>query len=289
MQPLFEIVPNFSEGRDVTVVDEAVAAVERCGLRVAHRTSDPVHHRSVLTVFGSGGQLLEAAVAVAAVTARRIDLRTHRGAHPRIGALDILPFVPIAGATVDDAAALARRAAARIWDELHIPSFFYDVASRGEPRTLADVRRGEFEGLAARALAGEQPDVGDVIAHPSAGAIAIGARPVLVAFNIVLDSADLSLGRRIARTLRERDGGLRTLRVLALALEDGRVQISCNFTDVAATPLSRVVGVVERMARRHGACVASCELIGLLPRAALVALAAHALGAEVPVIGQSAR
>jgi glutamate formiminotransferase len=288
MQPLFEMVPNLSEGRDARVVDEAVAAIEGSGLRVVHRTSDPVHHRSVLTVFGPGMQLVDAAVALAAVTRRTIDLREHRGVHPRIGALDVLPFIPIAGATVADAAALARAAATRIWDELGIPSFFYEAASGDGEVRLADIRRGGFEGLSTRGRNGERPDIGDVIAHESAGAIAVGARSILVAFNIVLDSADLSLGRHIARTLRERDGGLRSLRVLGFALADGRVQISCNLTDVAATPLGRVIGVVERMAKRHGSGVAACELVGLVPRAALRALAEHALGAAVTSVGEVA-
>lgn len=283
MPPLFEMVPNLSEGRDAVIVDEAVAAIERCGVHVVHRTSDAIHHRSVLTAFGEPGPLVEAAVALAAVTSRRIDLRNHRGAHPRIGALDVLPFVPIAGATLADAGALARLTAARIWDELRVPTFFYGAASpSGASRLLAQIRRGGFEGLADRAALGELPDVGNVIAHETAGAIAVGARPVLIAFNIALDSTDLVLGRRIARALRERDGGLRSLRVLALVLADGRVQISCNLGDYAATPLARVIGVVERMARRHGTRVAGCELIGLAPRDALLSLATHALGIDAP-------
>jgi glutamate formiminotransferase len=288
MPPLFEMVPNLSEGRDACVIDEAVAAIERCGVRVVHRTSDAAHHRSVLTAFGEAQPLIDAAVALAEVTHRRIDLRTHRGVHPRIGALDVLPFIPIADATLADAAALARRAAVRIWDELRIPSFYYGAASpNGEMRLLADVRRGEFEGLALRAAGGERPDVGDVIVHESAGAIAIGARPILIAFNIVLAGADLALGRRIARTLRERDGGLVSLRVLALTLPDGRVQISCNIGDVAATPLARIIGVVKRIAARYGAEVAACELIGLLPREALRSLVLHALGIDGSEVASS--
>jgi glutamate formiminotransferase len=288
MPPLFEIVPNLSEGRDARVIDEAVAAIERCGVRVVHRSSDAAHHRSVLTAFGEAEPLLEAAVALAEVTCRHIDLRTHRGLHPRIGALDVLPFVPIAGATMAEAASLARRAAVRIWDELRIPSFYYGAASpNGETRLLAEVRRGEFEGLQARAARGERPDVGDAIAHESAGAIAVGARPILVAFNIVLASTDLALGRRIARTLRERDGGLRSLRVLALALPDDRVQISCNLGDYAATPLARIIGIVKRIAARHGTEVAACELIGLLPREALRSLVSHALGIDPSEVASS--
>ncbi|HEY0799152.1 MAG TPA: hypothetical protein VGD50_08375, partial [Candidatus Baltobacteraceae bacterium] len=260
-------------------VDAAVAAIERSGARVVHRTSDAAHHRSVLTAFGSEEALVEAASALAGVTTQTIDLRTHRGAHPRIGALDVLPFVPIAGATLADAARVAKRAAARIWEEHRVPSFFYEAAAP-EARLLADVRRDGFEGLAARGRRGERPDVGDVMMHERAGAIAIGARGILIAFNVLLDSTDLTLAWRIARSLRERDGGLRSLRALALATEDGRAQISCNFTDYAATPLHRVVGVITRIARRHDVAVAGCELIGLIPRAALAAFAAHVLGTD---------
>lgn len=279
MKAIFELVPNISEGQDARVVDEAADAMERCGVRVAHRTSDHAHHRSVLTAFGGARAVVEAAVALAEVTTRRIDLRAHNGEHPRIGALDVLPFVPIAGATLEDAASLAHRAAEEIWKRLGVPSFYYEAASTGErPRLLSEVRRGGFEGLPQRAQHGERPDVGDVIAHPSAGAIAVGARRILVAFNIELASEDIALARRIARALRERDGGLRTLRVLGLRLKDGCAQISCNLTDVEAVPLHRVLGLVKRMAERHGASVRGCELIGLIPREALATFAAHTFG-----------
>jgi glutamate formiminotransferase len=282
MKRIFEIVPNISEGRDAAIVLEAARAMERAGVRVAHRTSDLAHNRSVITAFGDGEGCIAAAIALAETTTNLIDLRTHNGVHPRIGALDVLPFVPVANATLADAAALAHQAAARIWERLRVPSFYYEAAADdGKPRLLAQIRRDGFEGLAQRAAAGERPDVGDVIAHPSAGAIAIGARPVLIAFNIMLSDADLALGRRIGRILREKDGGLRTLRVLGLPLPDGRVQISCNITDVDAVPLHRVVGLVRRIAARDGARVDGCELIGLVPRRALAALTAHALDFEV--------
>lgn len=279
---IFEIVPNISEGRDAAIVAQATAAMERAGARIAHQTSDPVHNRSVVTAFGDAASCLEAAVALAETTTRLIDLRTHSGAHPRIGALDVLPFVPIANATLADAATLAHQAASRIWERVRVPSFYYEAAANdGKPRLLAEVRRGGFEGLTQRAARGERPDVGDIIAHPGAGAIAIGARAVLIAFNITLSGGDLALGRRIARTLREKDGGLRTLRALGLALPNGRVQISCNVTDVDAVPLHRIAGLVRRIAARSGARVDGCELIGLVPRRALSVLVEHALDFEV--------
>jgi glutamate formiminotransferase len=273
---LFEIVPNISEGRDPATVDAAIEAMSAAGARVLHRTSDPVHHRSVITAAGSASQVVAAAVALARVAAERIDLRRHRGEHPRIGALDVLPIVPLDGATLDDAVAVAHRAATRIWHELGIPSLLYGAAASAPHRAnLADVRRGEFEGLAERA---HDPrwafDYGDA-GHPSAGAIAIGVRPPLIAFNVELNSSDLNVARAIARLLRERNGGLRTVRALGLRLSPGVVQVSFNLTDVDAVPLYRVRELVRLAAARRGVTLGRSELIGLAPRRA-IALAARA-------------
>jgi glutamate formiminotransferase len=278
---LFESVPNVSDGGDAATIAACEAALAGAGATVVDRSSDPDHDRSVFTCFGGRSELVAASVALARVTTERIDLRRRRGVHPRIGALDVLPFVPIANATLADAAALAREAAAAIWAACGVPAFLYGAAAeQPERRLLAAVRRGEFEGLAARSAAGERPDVGDTLFHPSAGAIAAGARDVLVAFNLVLASEDLALARSIARTLRERDGGLRTLRVLGLRLSSGRVQVSCNVTDVAAVPLGRIVALVRALAGRAGVAVEGTELIGLVPRAAVLAVAEAELGLE---------
>ena len=279
MNIIFECVPNVSEGLDEAVLDACAAALEGAGVTLAHRTSDPDHHRSVFTFFGSREAVLAAAVALARVTTGRIDLGRHRGAHPRIGALDVLPFVPCGEATLEDAVALAHDAAGAIWEAVRVPSIFYGAAAIDEKRrALADVRAGEFEGLVERSHRGGRPDVGEVLAHPTAGAIAVGARRVLVAFNVVLRGADLELAREIARALRERGGGLRTLRALGIPLAGDRVQVSCNLTEVAATPLDRVVELVRALAARRGATVESSELIGLVPRAALAEVAARRLG-----------
>ena len=279
----FEIVPNVSEGRDAAVIDACVAAMEAQGVRVVHRTSDPVHHRSVITAVGRASQVVAASVALAAVAHERIDLRVHRGAHPRIGALDVLPFVPLGDATLADAVTLAHRAAARIWRDLGIPSYLYGAAASAPHREhLADVRRGEFEGLAER-LAGDERwrfDYGDA-AHASAGAVAVGARPFLIAYNVELASGDLDLAKRIARRLRATGGGLRTLKCLGLRLAADRVQVSCNVTDVDAVPLYRVTELVRRAAARHGVPVGRSELIGLAPARA-VARTAHAYAAAEP-------
>ena len=270
MTPEFEIVPNVSEGRDRSAIDACVAAMEAEGARVVHRTSDPVHHRSVITAVGSASQVVAASVALARVAHERIDLREHRGAHPRIGALDVLPFVPLGAATLDEAVTLAHRAAARIWRELGIPSYLYAAAASAPHREhLGALRRGEFERLGDRsAIAGWRFDYGDA-AHTSAGAIAIGARPFLIAYNVELASDDLALAKHIARTLRASGGGLRTLQCLGLRLGPGRVQVSCNLTEVDAVPLYRVTELVRRAAARGGVAVARSELIGLTPRRAL--------------------
>ncbi len=276
---LFECVPNVSEGGDQKILDACAAAIEGAGAKLAHQTSDEVHHRSVFTFFGDRESMLAATLALARVTTERIDLRTHQGAHPRIGALDVLPFVPFGDATLDEAVAVAREAATQIWDELRVPSVFYGFAATSEKRRhLADVRTGEFEGLVERGHLGGPPDVGDVAIHPSAGAIAVGVRQPLIAFNVNLRSNNLKLAREIARTLRERGGGLRTLRALGVALDGERIQVSCNVTDVAATPLHRIVSLVRAQAARAGVTLDGCELIGLVPRDALAALAAHELG-----------
>ena len=271
---LFEIVPNLSEGRDLATIDACVAAVERTGAQVVHRTSDAAHNRSVLTVLGNGPELVEAAVALAGVAVERIDLRSHAGVHPRIGALDVLPFVPLRDATLENAAALAYRAAERIWERYRVPSYYYDAASPGG-RTLPQVRRGRFEGLSGRA---DGPDVGDERGHASAGAIAVGAREVLVAFNVDLATGDLAIAEAIAAVVRERGGGMRTLRALGLRLGPERVQVSLNVTWYDATTLYRAVETVRHLAARHGVSIARCELIGCLPREAVARSARYYLG-----------
>jgi glutamate formiminotransferase len=264
------------------VIDACAAAMAAAGARVVHRTSDPVHHRSVITAVGSASQVVAASVALAHVVHQRIDLRAHRGAHPRIGALDVLPFVPLGDATLGDAVALAHRAAARIWREVGIPSYLYGAAASAPHREhLADVRRGEFEGLAER-LAGDARwrfDYGDA-AHASAGAVAVGARPFLIAYNVELASGDLMLAKRIARRLRASSGGLRTLKCLGLRLAADRVQVSCNVTDAGAVPLYRVTELVRRAAARDGVPVLRSELIGLSPFGAILRTARAYWAAE---------
>lgn len=269
MTTLFEIVPNLSEGRSPATLQAACGAVERAGAHLIDWSSDAVHHRSVLTILGDATAIVEAGVALAGVALERIDLREHTGVHPRIGALDVLPFVPLRGATLEDATALAHRAGAIIWERYGIPSFYYGAAARRPERLLLpDIRRN----------ADWPPDEGDVLRHRSAGAIAIGARDILIAFNVELATADLHAAKAIARAIRERDGGLRSLRALALPRGDDRVQVSLNITDYHATPLYRVVELIARLAAERGIALAGCELIGCLPMAAVESATAYYLG-----------
>ncbi|MBV9271282.1 MAG: glutamate formimidoyltransferase, partial [Candidatus Eremiobacteraeota bacterium] len=243
--------------------------------------SDPVHNRSVLTIAGSYNELLEATLALAQTALERIDLRAHAGVHPRIGALDVLPFVPLNGATMSQAVKLARETATAIWERYRVPSFLYgEAASTPLRRNLAVVREGQFEGLDTRFERPEwRPDFGDIAKHATAGAIAIGARPLLIAFNVELDTSDLAVAKRIARTIRERDGGLRTLKALGLRLSDEVVQVSLNVTDFHATPLYRVVETIRRLAAEEGVGILRSELIGCLPAAAVEDAAYYYLGA----------
>lgn len=277
---LLECVPNISEGRDAAVLDACVLAVETAGARVLHRTSDPVHNRSVLTIAGNYDALRDAALALAAVTLEHIDLRSHSGVHPRIGALDVLPFIPLQDATMNDAVRLARETAQQIWERLRVPSFLYgEAAATPVRRNLAAVRQGQFEGLDARFLLPDwRPDFGDVAKHTSAGAIAVGAREILIAFNVELNTGDLTLAKSIARRLRERDGGLRTLKALGLRLSESLVQVSLNVTDYRATPLYLVVELIREMAAQAGVTVRRSELIGCLPYAAVEESALYYLG-----------
>ncbi len=285
MAALFECVPNVSEGRDAAVVEACAAAIEGAGALLAHRTSDPIHNRSVFTFFGTREEVSRAALALAEVTTARIDLRRHRGAHPRIGALDVLPFVPLGTARMSEAVELARESALKIWERTGVPTMFYGAAATSPARRLlADVRAGQFEGLIAAEHPTGPPDVGEVRAHPSAGSVAAGARPILIAFNVVLAGGDVRAAREIARELRERSGGLRSVRALGIALDAGHVQVSCNLTAPSAVPLYRVFEFIRRRAARRGIPIARSETIGLVPRAALEAVAARSLGIDASVL-----
>ncbi|MGZ8528196.1 MAG: glutamate formimidoyltransferase [Candidatus Limnocylindrales bacterium] len=280
MARLVESVPNFSEGRRSDVVDRLAAAVVGTrGVLLLDRTSDASHNRTVLTMAGEAGAVTAALEATMAVAVEAIDMEVQRGAHPRIGAVDVVPFVPLGDTTMDDCIELARAFAARIADRFAIPVYLYArAATRPDRVKLADVRRGQYEGLRDE-IAGDpdrRPDFGPARTHPRAGAVAVGARPFLIAYNINLASTDLELARRIARTVRESGGGLLAVQANGFRLDDPEcAQVSMNLLDFAVSPLWRVWEAVEAEAGAAGVELAESELIGLAPLAALVAVADH--------------
>src|SRR5436305_3011949 len=285
MDRIVECVPNFSEGRKAEVVARLVEAVESVeGALVLGTHVDPDHNRSVLTFVAPPEVIVEAAVRVVARAAELIDLSLHAGQHPRMGACDVLPFVPVRGVSVEECVALARRAGERIWRELSIPVYFYESAAlRPERKNLADVRRGGFELLRTEigTNPARAPDVGESRVHPTAGACIVGVRPLLIAYNVTLDTRDLSIAKRIARAVRERDGGLLHLKALGFELETrGVVQVSMNLTSYERTNLHQAFEAVRREAERLGVRVVASEIVGLVPQAALDRAAAHFLQLE---------
>jgi glutamate formiminotransferase/formiminotetrahydrofolate cyclodeaminase len=285
MAQLVECVPNFSEGRRREVVEELIQAIASTpGAILLDHEMDPDHHRSVLTFAGEPEPVLEAAFRVARRAAELIDLNHHQGEHPRMGAVDVIPFVPVEGVTLDDCAELARRLGRRMGEELGIPVFLYEAAAtRPERTSLADVRRGEFEGL--RDLIGKDrsrtPDFGPEKIHPTAGATAVGARRFLVAFNANLNTSDVRVAKAIAKSIREQSGGLKNVRALGFAIEGGRrAQVSMNLVNTEATPIHRVLALVREEAARHGAAISGCEVVGLIPQYAMLDAAEHALQLE---------
>jgi glutamate formiminotransferase len=271
---LIECVPNYSEGRRQSVIDAIVAPFrERTGVWLLDQRADPDHNRLVVSLVGQPGPVQEALLESAKVAIGAIDLRTHRGAHPRIGAVDVIPFVPLRGIEMPECIDLARGFAARYARETDVPVYLYeDAALRPERRKLEDVRRGQFEAL-VREMANPDriPDVGEALVHPSAGATAIGARQFLVAFNINLASSDLEVAREIAKCIRASGGGLPNVKAVGVALDArGMVQVSINMTDYRATSLPQVYELVRAEAERRGIQVAESEIYGLVPAEALV-------------------
>ncbi|MBI1747724.1 MAG: glutamate formimidoyltransferase [Acidobacteria bacterium] len=271
---IVECVPNFSEGRSPEVVDYIVAAITSVpGVFLLDREMDASHNRSVITLAGEPESVLQAVVAAVGRAAERIDLRTHRGEHPRLGAADVLPFVPIAGVTMADCVALAERAGHAIWERYRIPVYLYEEAARRpERRDLAAVRKGEFEGISREIEANpaRQPDFGEPRLHPSAGAVIIGARFPLIAYNIYLNTHNLEIAKQIAKAIRQSSGGFRYVKALGFEIKErNQAQVSINLTNYEGTPLFRVFEVVKREAQRYGVAITSSEIVGLIPQKAL--------------------
>jgi glutamate formiminotransferase len=282
--PLIESIPNVSEGRRPEVVARLVEAVRATpGVRLLDSSSDASHNRSVLTLVGDAAAVRAAILALFDEAVQAIDLRTHRGEHPRVGAVDVVPFVPIEGVTMADCVRLAREVGAEVASRFGVPVFLYEDASENPVRkNLEDIRRGEFEGLAAKmATAGWQPDFGPAAPHPSAGASVVGARMPLIAYNINLNTDRLDVAKRIASAIRHSSGGLRFVKAMGVTIADRNlVQVSINLTNYEKTPIHRVFDMVVREAARYGVTVLESEIIGLVPGAALVDTAVHHLQLE---------
>jgi glutamate formiminotransferase len=274
MSRLVECVPNFSEGTRpevVAAIADSIAAIDTACILDTH--IDPDHNRSVITFVAAPDHIVEAAVSGVATAAKLIDMRTHKGEHPRLGATDVLPFVPIQQVTMEECVSLAHEAGERIAAELSIPVYFYEQAARRPNRkNLEDVRRGALELLREQILSHSDraPDVGPTEVHETAGAIVIGARPFLIAFNVVLRSTDILVARRIARSIRARDGGLPLLKALGFQLHSkDLVQVSMNLIDYRVTGMTEAFDAVKREADRMGIEITTAEIVGLVPRDAL--------------------
>lgn len=275
--PLIECVANFSEGRDaatVRAIEDAIASSPGALVLRAERDSD--HNRSVITFAGPPDAVAEAALRGIAVAVERIDLRRHRGVHPRMGAADVVPFVPLEGATLEDCVAIARRTGEEVWKRLGVPVYFYEAAATSpDRRPLENGRRGGFEHPHIA------PDLGGPALHPSAGACLIGARKLLIAFNVNLQTGDVAVARDIARKVRASSGGMPFVKALGLPLATrGLAQVSLNLTDFEQTPLHAVFDAVQREAAERGVAIAGSEIIGLVPKKALEDAAAHYLKCE---------
>jgi len=284
MRTIIECVPNVSEGRDSRVIDEIAGAVRRVsGVRLLDVSSDTSHNRSVLTFVGDAPAVKAGVLALFEAALPRIDLRTHRGEHPRMGAVDVVPFIPIRGSSVDECVGLSKDVGAEVARRFGVPVFLYEESASSEGRrNLADVRKGQFEGLAEKMKdARWRPDFGPGEPHPSAGAVAMGARAFLIAYNINLGTKSLAVADRIAKAIRHLSGGFRYVKAMGVELADrGLVQVSINMTNYRRTPLHRVFECVRSEADRHGVPIVGSEIVGLTPAEALYMAAEHYLRLE---------
>ena len=264
-QPLIECVPNFSEGRDAEIVQAIEHAIRSVpGVILLRSEMDPDHNRSVITFAGPPVAVAAGALQAIAVAVDRIDLRRHLGVHPRIGAADVVPFVPLQNATLEDCASIAHQVGESVWKNLGVPVYFYEAAARSPERhALENVRRGGFEHPAL------PPDLGGPALHPSAGACVIGARKLLIAFNVDLDTTDLSIAQAIARKIRASSGGLPSLKAMGVPLASrNQVQVSMNLTDFKQTSLRKAYDAVRQQASVHRVTIAGTQIVGMVPQEA---------------------
>jgi len=284
MTQILECVPNFSEGRDVQKIERIVQSFRsREGVKLLDYQRDEDHNRCVVTVVGAPEPLARAVLDAMEAAIAAIDMRTHKGQHPRMGAVDVVPFIPVKGVSMPEAVELSRQVAEAAARKFNLPIFLYEEsATAGHRRNLADVRKGQFEGMPAKIkLAAWKPDFGPAEIHPSAGATAVGARMPLIAYNVNLGTADLQIANDIARKIRNLSGGLRYCKALGIELKDrGIVQVSINMTDYTQTALYRAFELIRIEARRWGVPIVGSEIVGLVPMGALIDTAAYYLQLE---------
>jgi glutamate formiminotransferase / formiminotetrahydrofolate cyclodeaminase len=274
MKRLVESVPNFSEGRDMAKIDAILAAMREVpGVYLLDRESDADHNRSVVTIAGEPDAVAEAALRGVGKAAELIDLTQHSGAHPRMGATDVVPFIPVAGVSIEDCVALAKKVGREIWQRYRIPVYFYEAAAqRPERSNLENIRKGQFEGLLAEVPKNPDraPDIGEPRLHPTAGATVVGARKFLIAYNINLNTSNLEIAKNICKAIRFSNGGLRFVKAMGVDLRARQLaQVSINMTDFEQTPLHRVFEMVKREAERYGVAIVGSEIVGLIPKRAI--------------------
>jgi glutamate formiminotransferase / formiminotetrahydrofolate cyclodeaminase len=282
MSTLVECVPNFSEGRDKGKVDAIVEAMKMDGVFLLDREMDADHNRSVITLVGEREAIQEAAIRGVGKAAELIDLNQHQGAHPRMGAADVVPFIPIDGVTIEDCVAMARDVGEQIWTRFQIPVYLYEAAATSpERQNLENIRRGQFEGIRADIATNpaRKPDYGEARVHPSAGATVVGARKPLIAYNVFLNTPDVEIAKKIAKAVRFSSGGMRFVKGAGFLVR-GLAQVSMNLTDFEQTPVHRVFEVVKREAARYGVAPVSSEIVGLIPKKALESAAEWFLQVE---------
>lgn len=285
MVKLVECVPNFSEGRRKEVIDAIVEVITSVkGVNLLDREMDPDHNRAVITFIGDIDAVKQAACLSAAKAVELIDMEKHRGEHPRIGAVDVVPFIPLANTTMEECVELAREVGRWIGEKLGVPVYLYEeAATRPEFRDLANIRKGQYEGLKRdiEVDPSRKPDFGPSKLHPTAGATAVGARMPLIAYNVNLGTNNVEIARKIAKAVRFRDGGLRYVKAMGFEIkEKGLVQVSMNLVNYRATPIHRVFELIKSEARRYGVSIVGSEIVGLVPLQALVDVASFYLGLE---------
>ena len=284
MAQIIESIPNISEGRDKQVIQACVDQIRTTpGCTLLNYSSDPNHNRTVISYIGDAKGVEEASVKLAKKAVELIDLTKHTGEHPRMGCVDVMPFVPIKDATNDDCIRLSETVGQRIADEAGLPVFLYEMSARKEARkNLAAIRKGQFEGMAEKVKDPEwEPDFGGARIHPTGGVVAVGARPPLIAYNLNLSTSDVQIAKKSAQVIRQKDGGLAKVKALGVMLEDRNIaQVSINMTDYRVTPLYRVTELVKSEAKRYGVTVIGSEVVGLCPMKALIDCAEYYLQIE---------